>query len=98
MIGAGVPFEEVPPIEVAREGSPGEERLGLLKPTIGVFMENRLAVVGVGMVTFFVLFCFVGPLVYHTNQVQTNVPIGTGLPAWVTCSERTTPATTSSAG
>ncbi len=81
MIGAGVPFEEVPPIEVAREGSPGEERLGLLKPTIGVFMENRLAVVGVGMVTFFVLFCFVGPLVYHTNQVQTNVPIADRAPS-----------------
>ena len=38
-------------------------------------MENRLAVVGVGIVVFFVLFCFVGPLVYHTNQVQTNLAI-----------------------
>lgn len=75
MIGAGVPLEEVPAIEVAREGSHGEERLGLLKPTIGVFMENRLAVAGVGIVVFFVLFCFVGPLFYHTNQVQTNVVI-----------------------
>ena len=81
MIGAGVPFEEVPAIEVAREGSPGEERLGLLKPTIGVFMENRLAVVGVGIVAFFVLFCFVGPLFYHTNQVQTNVPIADRAPS-----------------
>ena len=81
MIGAGVPFEEVPAIKVAREGSPGEERLGLLKPTIGVFMENRLAVVGVGIVAFFVLFCFVGPLVYHTNQVQTNVPIADRAPS-----------------
>ena len=63
------------------QGSPGEERLGLLKPTIGVFMENRLAVVGVGIVAFFVLFCFVGPLVYHTNQVQTNVPIADRAPS-----------------
>jgi len=81
MIGAGVPFEEAPAIEVAREGSPGEERLGLLKPTIGVFMENRLAIVGVAIVVFFVLFCFVGPLVYHTNQVQTNVAIADRAPS-----------------
>jgi peptide/nickel transport system permease protein len=81
MIGAGVPFEEAPAIEVAREGSPGEERLGLLKPTIGVFMENRLAVVGVAIVVFFLLFCFVGPLVYHTNQVQTNVTIADRAPS-----------------
>ncbi len=81
MIGAGVPFEEVPAIEVARQGSAGEERPDLLKPTIGVFMENRLAVVGVGIVVFFVLFCFVGPLVYHTNQVQTNVAISDRAPS-----------------
>jgi peptide/nickel transport system permease protein len=46
-----------------------------------VFMENRLAVVGVGIVAFFVLFCFVGPLVYHTNQVQTNVTIADRAPS-----------------
>jgi peptide/nickel transport system permease protein len=80
MIGAGVPFEEVP-IEVARQGSAGDERPDLLKPTIGVFMENRLAVVGVGIVVFFVLFCFVGPLVYHTDQVQTNVAISDRAPS-----------------
>ncbi len=81
MIGAGVPFEDVSAIEVARQGSAGEERPDLLKPTIGVFMENRLAVVGVGIVVFFVLFCFVGPLVYHTNQVQTNVAISDRAPS-----------------
>lgn len=37
------------------------------------FYANRLAVVGAGIVVFFVLFCFVGPLVYHTNQVSTNL-------------------------
>lgn len=34
-----------------------------------VFVENRLAVVGIGIVVLMVLFAFVGPLVYHTNQV-----------------------------
>jgi peptide/nickel transport system permease protein len=36
------------------------------------FLDNRLAVVGMGVIVFFVLFCFVGPLVYHTNQTVTN--------------------------
>ena len=36
-------------------------------------MQNRLAVVGVGIVVFMVLFCFVGPFIYHTDQVDTNL-------------------------
>jgi ABC-type dipeptide/oligopeptide/nickel transport system permease subunit len=36
------------------------------------FMSNRLAVLGVGVIVFFVLFCFIGPLVYPTNQTQFN--------------------------
>ena len=35
-----------------------------------VFVENKLAVVGVVVIVFFVLFCYVGPLVYHTNQTE----------------------------
>lgn len=37
------------------------------------FSANRLALVGVSIVAFFVLFCFVGPLLYHTDQVTTNL-------------------------
>jgi peptide/nickel transport system permease protein len=36
------------------------------------FAANRVAVVGVGILVFFVLFCFLGPLVYHTNQSLTQ--------------------------
>jgi ABC-type dipeptide/oligopeptide/nickel transport system permease subunit len=43
------------------------------------FMENRLAVAGVLVLVFFVLFCFIGPLIYHTNQTLTN-PLVTDLP------------------
>ncbi|MDQ6776273.1 MAG: ABC transporter permease [Actinomycetota bacterium] len=43
------------------------------------FLANRLAVVGLLVIAFFVLFCFVGPLVYHTNQSLTN-PLITDLP------------------
>jgi ABC-type dipeptide/oligopeptide/nickel transport system permease subunit len=37
------------------------------------FAENRLAVVGVGVVVFFILFCFLGPHLYHSNQISANV-------------------------
>ena len=36
------------------------------------FASNRLAVAGFGILIFFVLFCFVGPLIYHTDQTNTN--------------------------
>jgi peptide/nickel transport system permease protein len=36
------------------------------------FASNRIAVVGVGIIVFFVLFCFLGPLFYHSNQSLTQ--------------------------
>src|SRR5580658_421484 len=37
------------------------------------FVENKLAVVGAGIILFFVIFCFIGPYFYHTNQISTNI-------------------------
>jgi peptide/nickel transport system permease protein len=37
-----------------------------------VFLENKLAVTGVGIFVFMILFCFVGPHIYQTNQLQVN--------------------------
>ena len=36
------------------------------------FANNKVAVLGVGILVFFVLFCFLGPLFYHTNQSLTQ--------------------------
>jgi len=49
------------------------------------FARNRLAVLGMAILVFFVLFCFAGPLVYHgqvlvTNLNVTDQPPGTGHP------------------
>jgi hypothetical protein len=54
-------------------------RLGLRE-----FMKNRLAITGVGLLVFFVLFSFLGPLFYHgdyitSNLLTTNLPPGSGL-------------------
>ncbi|WP_241968545.1 ABC transporter permease [Streptomyces sp. ICBB 8177] len=43
------------------------------KLTLREFARNKLALLGVGILVFFVLFCFVGPFVYHTDQVATNL-------------------------
>jgi peptide/nickel transport system permease protein len=37
-----------------------------------VFLENKLAVTGVGIFVFMLLFCFVGPHLYVTNQLTVN--------------------------
>jgi peptide/nickel transport system permease protein len=49
------------------------------------FLRNKLAVTGVALLLFFVVFCFLGPLVYHTDQLSTNIgntdtPPGPGNP------------------
>ena len=36
------------------------------------FANNKVAVLGVGILVFFVLFCFLGPVFYHTNQSLTQ--------------------------
>jgi ABC-type dipeptide/oligopeptide/nickel transport system permease subunit len=43
------------------------------------FRANRLAVVGVAVLVFFVLFCFLGPIVHPTNQSAFD-PLNTDLP------------------
>jgi len=37
------------------------------------FASNKLAIVGVGMLLFFILFAFVGPILYSTNQIDTSL-------------------------
>jgi peptide/nickel transport system permease protein len=36
------------------------------------FADNKIAVAGVAIIVFFVLFCFLGPLVHHSNQSLTQ--------------------------
>lgn len=52
---------------------------------VRAFLRSRQARIGLGVVVVLVLFCFVGPLVYHTNQVTVNLnnetePPGAGHP------------------
>ncbi len=50
-----------------------------------VFLENKLAVTGVGIIVFMLVFCFIGPLFYHGDTSVVNfgnetLPPGAGHP------------------
>ncbi len=48
---------------------------------LDVFLQNRLATLGLVVIVFMVLFCFVGPLIYHTQQIYNNPNIATEAPS-----------------
>ncbi|QNN54231.1 ABC transporter permease [Nocardioides mesophilus] len=58
----------------------GEQR-SALRRAAEVFSENRLALVGLGIVVAFLLFCYLGPLVYHTDQTTSNLAISNEPPS-----------------
>lgn len=52
---------------------PSDKPRGMLVRAWEVFAENRLALVSIGFIGFIVLFCFVGPHIYVTNQTNTDL-------------------------
>ncbi len=63
------PADPVAPDEVA-SGRP------VWRLVLDVFLENRLAIAGLVIVVFMFLFCFVGPLLYQTDQVHVALAQG----------------------
>jgi len=53
--------------------APAGKPRGPLRRAWEVFAENKLALAGLSFVVFIVAFCFIGPLIYHTNQVNTDL-------------------------
>jgi len=78
---ASNPPASLPPLDVQRAPEGGD--IGPVQSgwrlALREFTSNRLAVVGFAILIFFVLFCFVGPLIYHTDQINTN-DLATNLP------------------
>ncbi len=73
----------LPPLDIQRAPEGGE--LGAIQSgwrlALREFMNNRLAVIGFGMLLFFVLFSFIGPFIYHTDQIDTNLIIANQPPS-----------------
>ncbi len=61
-----------------------EERAAksLFSLAVRTFLENRLAVACAAMLALIALFSFVGPLLYHTNQVSANLLLENRPPSW----------------
>jgi peptide/nickel transport system permease protein len=80
-----VPESLTEPERPDAEGSEVAAGGSALRQFLATFTENKLAVVGVITVVAVVLFSFVGPLLYHTDQVHNrlnfvNLPPGPGGP------------------
>jgi len=73
----------LPPLDVQRAPEGGE--VGAVQSgwrlALREFASNRLAVIGFAMLIFFVLFSFVGPLIYHTNQLDTSLTLANQPPS-----------------
>ena len=54
---------------------PIDSQRGMLRRAWEVFVENKLALAGLGFIVFVVLFCFIGPHLYVTNQVDTDLDL-----------------------
>ena len=77
----------LPPLDVTRAPEGGE--IGPVQSgwrlALREFVRNRLAVVGVAILLFFVVFCFLGPFFYHGDVLQVSLinshdPPGAGHP------------------
>ena len=76
-------MQSLPPLDVQRApegGELGEVQSGW-RLAFREFSSNRLAVIGFGILIFFVLFCFVGPLIYHTDQYNTSLTLSNQPPS-----------------
>src|ERR1700729_1637851 len=65
----------LPPLDTTRAPEGGE--VGAVQSgwrlALREFVRNKLAVVGVGILLFFVVFCFLGPFFYHANLLQVSL-------------------------
>jgi peptide/nickel transport system permease protein len=52
---------------------PAQKSRSLLRRGWEVFAENKLALASLIMIVLIILFCFIGPLIYHTDQSHTNL-------------------------
>jgi len=64
---------------------PATKPRGMFLRGLEVFLENKLAIIGVVLLAAIFIFCFIGPYFYHTDQVTVNLanenlPPGPGNP------------------
>jgi peptide/nickel transport system permease protein len=75
--------QTLPPVTAPPVAEGGEVTVIQSGWRLGVrsFAENKLAVIGVGILVFFVLFCWIGPLFYHGDTTVSNLLNSNSAPA-----------------
>lgn len=79
--------DQVAALHLADAGSPESQLLSQpggsrrLIERSRVFAGNHLAAAAAAVIIMVTLFCFVGPLIYHTDQVHVNISTVTGPPS-----------------
>src|ERR1700733_13922307 len=63
----------LPAGEPATPGLPAGKTRGMFVRGLEVFLENKLAIAGVVILVVVFAFCFLGPFVYHTDQIHVNL-------------------------
>ena len=71
--GLGGIVDEAPPATAV--ALPAGRTRGMFVRGLEVFLENKLAIVGGAVLAAMFLFCFLGPVFYHTDQVHVNLAI-----------------------
>ena len=71
--GVGAPG--IPEPELVSDAGALSERTGSGLLFWSVIRRNRAAMIGIGTVVVIALFCFVGPLFYHTNQITVRLDL-----------------------
>lgn len=67
---ASLGMPPAPPIAAVPEGGEAGSTGSILRIIGRVFIENKLAVVGVIILVSIILFCFLGPFFYHSDQIS----------------------------
>jgi ABC-type dipeptide/oligopeptide/nickel transport system permease subunit len=74
---------QLQPLDISRAPEGGE--VGAVQSgwrlALREFASNRLAVIGFGILLFFILFSWLGPVFYHTNQATTSLDLANLAPS-----------------
>jgi len=66
------------PVLVEDEATP---RGSLARRSLRIVMDNKVAMISLGVIAAVAAFSFIGPLFYHSNQVQTNIAAANQAPS-----------------
>ena len=67
--------EEAAEAAEAPQGGEARSTGGIARQVFRVFLEHKLAVASLIFIILIVLFCWVGPLIYHTNQTNQELAL-----------------------